>query len=336
MSRVAGKRGRRQAVHAPELMLHNFRGRMRFRGRAAPPTGDVTQGLISFGMLGNNTYSNCGPAAVEHIRMLKALTGPGIFTPGFIAPTDANTEQLYFELGVAMGEPPPNPDQGVVNSQMLSWLYTQTQGKLPKGDDVQEWAFAEVDVNDWNEVCCAMLDFHGVLIGQALPDNAESDFQAEPPIPWTIDANNPPDPNEGHDTVYAKYDTTTSPKTGDMITWGGLQPFIVPDYEAGEVTAGDFEAWVIITQEDVDSGLMTQDQFNALKAEIATYANSQVSPVTPEPVQPTPTPEPPAPVTPTPEPDVIQTFVQRAEAVVDDAAAKLKQLFNDFVQAVTK
>lgn len=311
MARVAGLRGRKAPSHAPDsLKLHNVRGCQSEAGRTAPPSGDVTQGITQYGMLMNDTLSDCGPAAVEHIRMLKAATGSkggiGIFPASFKLPTNANTQAWYYEYGIAQGEPGPNPDQGVTNNTMLAWLYTQTGGVLPKGDDIQEWAFGEVDATDINEICLAMIDFKGCLIGQSLPDDAESDFNAQPPVPWDITATDQPDPNEGHDTVFAKYDTAV--RTGDEVTWGALQPVVFPQYLTGEEAAGDLEVWVMITQEDVNNGAMTQAQFNALKTECAAFANAQVSPNAPapppEPVPPVPSPPPPPAPGPSPTPPV--------------------------------
>jgi hypothetical protein len=69
-TRVAGKRGRRKASHAPTLHLTDFAP----PASTPPPSGDVIGGITDWGMLGNDVHSDCGAAAFEHGRMAKSGT----------------------------------------------------------------------------------------------------------------------------------------------------------------------------------------------------------------------------------------------------------------------
>lgn len=281
-TRTAGQRGLNAISHRDNLLLHTIRGRQSDLGRIAPAEFDSTKGLLDFGMLGNDQDSNCGPCAFEHTRMLKALlsvaSGAPTFEPGFVAPTTANTESWYWAYGIAQGEAGPQPDQGVDNATMLEYLFEVTSGKVPTpaGDDFQLWAYCELDPTDINELKCGVVDFGAVLTGQCLPDSAESDFEADPQIPWTIDAGDPADPHEGHDTAFAKYDATL----GWTVTWGGLQPFTMPTYFEGEDAAKAMDAWAFVTEEDVKAGKLTPAQFGALVAQCKANGGT-VNPNTP-------------------------------------------------------
>ena len=76
----------------------------------------------------------------------------------------------------------------------------------------------------------------GLLIGQNLPDSAEADFEATPPVPWGSPGE-APDNREGHDTWLIK---THADGTGELITWGGLQPFTAT-YPRDFIT----DAWMV-------------------------------------------------------------------------------------------
>jgi hypothetical protein len=217
--RLAGKRGSRIGeLHFPELELHKF------KTTALPPlapTGDVRHGLLgqNLGMLGNDEYGDCGPAATEHIRMIQAAIsttdGKTLYEEGFRVPHTAYTEGLYFAYGRAMGEQGLHPDQGVSNATWLLWLYQQK---------IIEF-FAEVNVvagvingdNAAARAHRAMLEFHGCLVAVSLTDDAEQLFQEG--LPWTTANGETPDPNEGHDIALAAYSAA-----GDTFaTWGAWQ-----------------------------------------------------------------------------------------------------------------
>lgn len=185
-------------------------------------------------MLGNDKYGCCGVAAFEHIRMAKAISasdgnGAVAYEKGFVLPTTASTEALYFKYGKAQGEPGSKPDEGVANVDFLKWLFEL---------GVIDW-FAELDVTDENEVRQGMIDCRGVLIAVALTDDAEDLFSAH--APWTVADGERPDPQEGHDIALLAY----GPDGDDYCTWGALQP-AAPAW----VKACAQEAWVFGSRED--------------------------------------------------------------------------------------
>jgi hypothetical protein len=190
-------------------------------------------------MLGNDTHSDCGAAAFEHGRMAKSGTNV-LDDNGTELPADSQqatdyTLQTYYAYGLAMGEPGPDPDQGVENATWLKYLFDQ--GMIE--------GFAELNATDVNEVHMAMLNFNGVLLGCSLTDDAEREFNNHQP--WTITASQRPDPQDGHDIYLVKYDTQAGTET--IVTWGADQDCTVA-WETGEEQAGDLEAWVFITAED--------------------------------------------------------------------------------------
>lgn len=224
MTRPFGKRGLRPGPAIPELRLANFH-----TAAPPPPSGDVTNGVPAWGMLGNDVYGDCGPAATMHYRMAKACTS-GQYEEGFQVPTDTQTEALYFAYGRAMGEPGDQPDQGVDNATWLKYLYDQG---IIRG-------FAQLDPANLDEIHSAMLMFNGVLTGVALTDDAEQLFAQHQP--WTTAQGENADPNLGHDVLLVGYGADGS---GTVVTWGDTQGF-----DAGWEAACLQDAWVIITSED--------------------------------------------------------------------------------------
>ena len=239
--------------------------------------------------------------------MTKAATGAdpdgtGIFPTGFVAPTTVNTLNLYVAYGLAQGEPGPDPDEGVDNATWFQYLLAITEGKIPtpSGDDVVEWAVAELDVTNLDEIKQGMIDFDGVILGASLPDDAEQDFEATPPIPWQITSQDQPDPADGHDFLFVDY----TPTGGDVDTWGAKQPILL-DFLTGEVADGDLDAWVIVTKDDALRVGMTEAQFAALQAECKAWGGTvdpNAPPIPAPPSPPAPTPAPPPPPVPPPVP----------------------------------
>lgn len=103
--RAHGKRGRKKVSHAPQLLLHKFRGG---RVEAAPASYDCLPGCTACGMLGNDQKGDCGPAATEHgriVKIAKSVSGGVAVTPStFVAPTTPHTLGWYYAYGTWMGE----------------------------------------------------------------------------------------------------------------------------------------------------------------------------------------------------------------------------------------
>lgn len=322
MSRTAGLRGRRPSPATPELRLANFRATA---PAPPPPSGDVSCG-DDVGMLGNDQLGDCGPAATAHIRMMKAGTVSGVPRT-----TVDEVEADYWAYGRAMGESGDRPDQGVDNATWLKWLVGEGYIR----------AYARIDANDVDEVHAAMLNFRGVLVGCSLTDDAEQDFEAEPQIPWTVTAQDQPDPQEGHDIALAAY----GPDFDEFYTWGAKQKATVA-WASGEAHAGDLECWVFVTDEDAErNGVDIDALIAAINAWGGTVAPAP-APV-PDPIPapaPDPTPAPaPDPVpepspTPAPDPDPpsdIHQLVDRIKKIVRRAEDEIEQVGSDFITFIT-
>lgn len=260
--RIAGRRGGgRTNTRYPQLQLSNFRTGT----PVPPPSGDVTYGITDWGMDHNDQWSCCGPAATDHYQVAKAgdvslidhLGGSGVLP-------------LYFEYGIAQGEPGPYPDQGVDNGTWLKFLFDK--GIIE--------AFAELDPNNADEVHQGMLDFGGVLTSVSLTADAEQLFGAHQP--WTVASGEMPDPSMGHDILLAKY----GPEGDTFVTWGALQLATVA-WDSACITG----AWVIVTSEDA---ARTGVDIAALKAKITALGGSVAS--APAPTPPVPGIMPPSEV----------------------------------------
>ena len=247
--RLPGKRGKKPARHVDTIALHQFK---RIEDVAVPTSGDVTNGVTSWGMLGNNQYGNCGVAAFEHLCMAKAATN-GVYASDFVVPTMQSTVDLYFAYGADQGEG-PNADEGVENATWLSWLFKKN---LIEG-------YAEIDVASpgaADRVHAAMNQFGGVLVGVQLTADAEQLFGAGQP--WTTANGETPQANMGHDVALVKYD-----ENGDtFVTWGALQASTI-DWDSACID----EAWVFVNRDDAErSGY----DFDALLAALKTLPENQ-------------------------------------------------------------
>ena len=65
--RPTGLRGKLPARHVPEISLDRFR--LALASESLPAAFDITGGLQNWGMLGNDQYGDCGPAAIQHLRI---------------------------------------------------------------------------------------------------------------------------------------------------------------------------------------------------------------------------------------------------------------------------
>jgi hypothetical protein len=266
-TRTPGKRGRRAPSHEPTLRLTKFAP----PASKPPPSGDVSSGITDWGMLGNDTHSDCGAAAFQHGRMAKS--GKNVLDDNgkeLAADSKAATKYTlasYYAYGRAMGEPGEHPDEGVDNATWLKFLFDQ--GMIE--------GYAELDVTNSDEVHMAMLNFNGVLLGCDLTADAEQQFAAHQP--WTITAKERPSPKEGHDIYLVKYDTQAGNDT--IVTWGALQECTLA-WNTGEVQAGDLEAWVFITAEDAErNGVNMAELQQAIRSLGGTTASATpVSPTT--------------------------------------------------------
>lgn len=242
--RPAGRRGVRSVTHRPELYLERFRNPL----DPPPPEGDVTKGLTAYGMDGNDRYGDCGVAGTDHGRMVKALVsldadGNPVWQPGFAPWGTDGCLSRYFAYGIAQGEPGPEPDYGVDNTNWLTWcLAEDVAEKGADGDDLV--AFMEIDVSSpgaADRIHAAMLEYDGVLVAVSLTDDAEQLFSAHQP--WSLAGGEQPDPNEGHDIYLVKY----GPSGDCFVTWGALQ-WATVDWDSACI----MQAHVFLTRADAE------------------------------------------------------------------------------------
>lgn len=264
---------------------------------------DISQGITDWGMLGNDTYGNCGPCGVAHERMLAGAK-----------PTTQEVEALYLQYTGGQ-------DVGVVIADFLLWLFQQ---KLIEG-------FAPVERTNVDAI---METFkRGVILGVSLTDDANSLFNQG--LPWTVSHGEQPDPREGH--VILKVQASAATSNGIAVTWGANQ-----EIEYAWQQACIDEAWVIVTKDDMGDAAYAALEADLLALPNAQGNEPPVpEPVPPSPVPPPepppvpipdPTPPPiPDPVPPTPD---IHGFVEQVRAIVRKAVDEIEDAAVTIIRAV--
>jgi hypothetical protein len=217
-----------------------------------------------------------------------AETGNTALIGQFGAPKYTPLTALYYAYGIAMGEPGPDPDQGVDNKSWCAWLYEQG---LIEG-------YGEVPLDQMREYATV---FGGLLMGVQLSTNAQAQFETSPRTPWGQPGESP-DPSMGHDILFILYNADG---TAGVITWGGVQP-VTAEFLAQFVT----DCWAIF-----DMNTAKEAGFDAAAIQAALTAIHGV-------VQAPPVPKPPAPVPPAPVPP--SGFVAKVESWAQDEVNKLR------------
>lgn len=216
LERKAGKRGLRLAgergiLHARTVNLMDV-----LVDGVVPQAGWIpfdARGNIpahGWGMDFNDKLGCCGFAGGDHGNMAEAndpsLAG-SLYTPPY-----GSLAEAYWAYGVEQGEPGPRPDEGVSNDVYVPWLVKNgfAKGAVQVPLQYLSWAASQG---------------HGLLLGVALDDNAEADFEHVPQIPWGSKNENP-DPAMGHDIwfVQASPWVTDGSAVGEIVTWGWTQP----------------------------------------------------------------------------------------------------------------
>jgi hypothetical protein len=308
--RQAGKRGLKKESHEPRLLASKFL-------EAAEPLTewDGSSGITDWGMDGNDQYENCGEAGANHGFMAKTAKGGDVAAAQGMGnvlgePKFASGLATYFAYGIAMGEPGPEPDEGVDNKTWLGFLYEQ---------GIIDY-YLEVPL-DSLESYAQQQD--GLLVGVLLDDDAEANFEATPPVPWGSSGETP-DPNDGHDTYLIK---THADGSVTLITWGADQ-VATAEFLADNVTdawAFGIKAQFIALGGDWEKLQAALDEVHGV---IRPTPTIEPSPTT-VPVQPPHTlPVPPTPL-PAAHEDWWQEVIEWAiahEAVIDDLIEKLEAL----------
>jgi hypothetical protein len=280
---VAGKRlGRR--LHDPDRPALHL-GRL--LSGAVPPhpaSIDHFSKISNWGVLGNDHYSDCGPAMVCHDRMLvkKYLAGVDL------SPDTADATDLYKRSGNPNF---PQDDNGVVLADMLSEV--QHVGVGPLGARVKCIAYAQVDVRDLDEIRAAIAIFGSLHLGVDLQRAQQR--QTDMGGPWDVAPNSAE--WGGHAVLAGFYtsDTTAGRPDISVVTWG--KPIGVTDTFWTQRTR---EAWVVIWPEHLGAASFIAGIDQAALASDYTALTGRPLPVPPVappvvPPSPSPVPTPPSP-----------------------------------------
>ena len=232
----AGLVGPHRESHEPRLLATEFT-------LGAPVAGFLewvgTHGVgEKWGMDANDKWGDCGAAATDHNNIAKQQNPQLVGTLG--RPKFNGTLGTYFAYGTAMGEPGPQPDQGVDNASWLAFLYKQ--GII--------YGYGEVPLKylDWFAQTA-----RGAICGLVIDGpTAISDFQTSPKTPWGP----MPNASDGHDVLLI---STYANGNGEFVTWGAVQPF----WEQFRVQITD--AWIIY---DADDPLVDHAALQAALADV--------------------------------------------------------------------
>ena len=247
--RIAGKRGRLPARPPGDRLaigyLHDY-------ARTALPAPvypvDVTSGIRSWGMAGNDRYGDCTLAGRFHNQMAKAAAGREPM------PSETTSELIAEYFAYTGGQ-----DTGAVIADLLLTWYRS--GRI--------LAFAPVDHKNPAACDSAMAAFHGLYAGVELTPDAESRFEAGQP--WTVSHGQQPDPDAGHCIV--KVRAAGHRRHDTWVTWGALQ-----DSTHAWTHACLAEAWVIVTHEDAAAASL---DIAALRADIDALGGTGGTPPAP-------------------------------------------------------
>jgi len=171
-----------------------------------PAKSDWTKGITSWGMMKNDTLSDCTIAGVAHaIQVWTANTGTMQTTPD---PTVVS----YYEKWDGYNPSDPSTDRGGIELDVLNdWKKNGFAGHTLA-------AFADPKVSDLVQIRQSISLFGGVYIGLSLPLTAQSQDV------WDVVPNGGAKAKKGswggHCVYVCKYDA----KTFTCITWGQLKP----------------------------------------------------------------------------------------------------------------
>jgi hypothetical protein len=209
----------------------------------APPaaSNDYTAAVtVPWGILRNDTLSDCVCADTGHTLMLRTANASSI-----VVPTDNDVLALYEAVGgYVPGD--ASTDNGCVEADMCTYL--QKTGFLGHRSD----ATGSIDPGNLDHLRWCVQLFGACRIGVNLPQSAMDQFDAGQP--WDVGGD--ATIVGGHDVPIVKYD-------GDyfyVVTWGKLQP-VTPAFITAyneEAHAELFADWVR-SQGTAPSGLDLED-----------------------------------------------------------------------------
>jgi hypothetical protein len=252
---------------------------------AVPPhaaTADHFGEISTWGMLGNDIHSDCGPAAVAHYVMLvtQYLTGT------MVSPSLNDVYALYTLCNPTFNPTTGDGDNGVDMGEMLGFVCTNGIGGK------RALAYATVEVDSIDAIRAVAAIFGGALLGVGLQKSQQS--QTKTGGPWDYQ---PSQTWGGHAVLAGLYSSNTTPGQPDIsvITWGAVMG-TTDAFAENQVQTVD----VLIFPEHL--GSVAFQQGVDLVALAANYQALTGQPFpAPLPTPPNPAPVPPGP-TPTPPP----------------------------------
>ena len=185
------------------------------------PPPSVEPPSVPWGMLGNDTYGDCGVAGLQHLLMADAsMTHETVQWP-------TSQEVVRYYLNYTQGN-----NSGVVLSQFLA--YVRRNG-YPNGQKVT--AYAPISPQDVESVRVAIASYGGAYSGIVVTQGMEAAFRNG--TPWDLDATYS-EPAGGHCVPLVGYDSSYL----YAVTWGAIQPVA---FSAWHRIAE--ESWAVITGE---------------------------------------------------------------------------------------
>lgn len=189
---------------------------------SAPICGD-------WGMLGNDTVSDCTIAASAHLMAADNIE-VGKADP---LPTQEQAIAQYFAMSGGQ-------DNGLVVHDVLNaWTTQGLFNQTPAFNKIA--AYAPVNLHNLGDIQCAIAYYGGCYIGVELPASALD--QSKENQPWTLAKNSPN--LGGHAIVLVGYDQSWA----YGVTWGKIVAIAYP-----WLLRYLDEAWAVISQEFVEAG----------------------------------------------------------------------------------
>ncbi len=221
-ARTVGKFGCKPAVFPAALRTLDYYAA---GSLPKPPASVAVPDVADWGMLGNDTKGDCGPAGLVHGFMTDAAKTAQ--TETFPSDTDVVSYYLTYTKG---------QDSGVVLSDFLA--YVKKTGFF--GHTVS--AYAPVSVRDIPTLQFAVNAYDFAYSGIVVTEAMQEAFQAG--RPWTLEDLLSPVAG-GHCIPVVGYDSSYL----YAVTWGAVQPIA---YSAWHYIAS--QAWAVITGELVAKG----------------------------------------------------------------------------------
>lgn len=236
-----------------------------------PENKDWYSRVSSWPMYLNDRYGDCTCATVGHI--IQQLTTYGEGKTETIS--DADVIKAYSAVSGFNPATGANDDGAVIQDVLNYWRKQGIGGH-------KIVAFAEVDVNNMNEVRQAVNLFGNVYLGINFPNTAMDQFNAGKPWDYVRGAY-----SEGGHAINAVYYDVSDGKL-KVITWGRVQEMTQAFWDKYVD-----EAWVVISEEWLDANRRNPDGVDvSVLGEQFTEITGEASPF---PVTPSPEPKPVAP-----------------------------------------